>query len=103
MLNARMRSGIAGVAVLFTIIVGFPGETERQFEALLDFIERTRFERLGVFKYSQEEGSRAAKLPDQIPAKIKNERHRRAMILQQRIANENAACKTGSKLKLLVD
>ena len=102
-LIAKLRSSIPGVALRTTFIVGFPGETERQFETLLDFIERTRFDRLGVFKYSQEEGSRAAKLPDQIPAKVKNERHRRAMILQQRIANENAACKTGSKLKLLVD
>jgi ribosomal protein S12 methylthiotransferase len=102
-LIAKLRSSIPGVALRTTFIVGFPGETERQFETLLDFIERTRFERLGVFKYSQEEGSRAAKLPDQIPAKVKNDRHRRAMILQQRIANENAACKTGSELKLLVD
>src|SRR3982751_4692817 len=102
-LIAKLRSSIPGVALRTTFIVGFPGETERQFETLLDFIERTRFDRLGVFKYSQEEESRAAKLPDQIPAKVKNERHRRAMILQQRIANENAACKTGSKLKLLVD
>jgi ribosomal protein S12 methylthiotransferase len=102
-LIAKLRSSIPGVALRTTFIVGFPGETERQFETLLDFIERTRFERLGVFKYSQEQGSRAAKLPDQIPADVKNKRHRRAMILQQRIASENAACKTGSKLKLLVD
>ena len=86
-----------------TFIVGFPGETEAEFEALLEFIERTRFERLGIFKYSQEEGSRAAKMPDQISAAQKNARFRRAMTLQQRIAREIAAEKVGHQLKLLVD
>jgi ribosomal protein S12 methylthiotransferase len=86
-----------------TFIIGFPGETEREFETLLDFIERTRFERLGIFKYSREEGSRAAKMPGQIPAKVKNERHRRAMALQQKIAHEIAVAKIGTELKLLVD
>jgi ribosomal protein S12 methylthiotransferase len=70
---------------------------------LLEFIERTRFERLGVFKYSQEEGSRAAKMPEQISARTKNERYRRAMTLQQRIAREIAAEKVGRELRLLVD
>jgi len=100
---AKLRSGIPGVALRTTFIVGFPGETETEFETLLDFIERTRFERLGIFKYSREEGSRAAKMPGQIPAKVKNERHRRAMTLQQKIAHEIAADKIGSELKLLVD
>ena len=64
----RLRAGIPGVALRTTFIVGFPGETEAEFETLLEFIERARFERLGIFKYSQEEGSRAARMPDQIPA-----------------------------------
>jgi ribosomal protein S12 methylthiotransferase len=102
-LIAKLRSGIPGVALRTTFIVGFPGETETEFETLLDFIGRTRFERLGIFKYSREEGSRAAKMPGQISAKIKNERHRRAMILQQKIAHEIAAAKIGSTLKLLID
>jgi len=102
-LIARLRAGIPGVALRTTFIVGFPGETESEFETLLGFIEMTRFERLGVFKYSREEGSRAAKMPGQIPAKIKNERHRRAMTLQQKIAHEIAAAKIGTALKLLVD
>src|SRR5438874_11266717 len=76
-LIAKLRLGIPGVALRTTFIVGFPGETETEFETLLDFIERTRFERLGIFKYSREEGSRAAKMPGQISAKVKNERHRR--------------------------
>ena len=102
-LIAKLRSGIPGIALRTTFIIGFPGETETEFETLLDFIERTRFERLGIFKYSREEGSRAAKMPGQIPAKLKNERHRRAMTLQQKIAHEIAAAKIGTELKLLVD
>ncbi len=98
-----LRAGIPGVALRTTFIVGFPGETEEAFATLLEFIERTRFERLGVFKYSQEDGSRAAKMPEQIPARIKNQRYGRAMATQQRIARELAAEKVGRELRLLVD
>jgi len=99
----KLRARIPGVTLRTTFIVGFPGETEAEFVSLLDFIRRTRFERLGIFKYSQEEGSRAAKMPGQIPAKIKNARYRTAMSLQQQIAYEIAREKSGSELKLLVD
>jgi ribosomal protein S12 methylthiotransferase len=102
-LIAKLRAGIPGVALRTTFIVGFPGETEAEFETLLDFLDRTRFERLGIFKYSREEGSRAAKMPGQVPARVKNERHRRAMRLQQKIAHEIAAVRIGAELKLLVD
>jgi ribosomal protein S12 methylthiotransferase len=86
-----------------TFIVGFPGETETEFETLLDFIKRTRFERLGIFKYSREEGSRAAKMPNQIPARVKNARYRIAMSIQQQIAHDIAREKVGCEIKLLVD
>jgi ribosomal protein S12 methylthiotransferase len=99
----RLRAGIPGVALRTTFIVGFPGETEKQFETLLAFIERMRFERLGIFKYSQEEGSRAAKLPDQISARNKNTRYRIAMSIQQKIAHGIAREEIGRQLKLLVD
>src|SRR5437764_13283178 len=99
----KLRAGIPGVTLRTTFIVGFPGETEAEFESLLDFIRRTRFERLGIFKYSQEEGSRAAKMPGQIPAKIKSARYREAMSIQQQIAHDLAYEKVGSELKLLVD
>jgi ribosomal protein S12 methylthiotransferase len=99
----KLRAGIPGVALRTTFIVGFPGETEREFETLLDFIERTRFERLGIFKYSLEEGSRAAKMPAQVPGKIKNARYRAAMSIQQKIAHQIASEKIGRELKLLVD
>ncbi len=102
-LIVRLRAGIPGIALRTTFIVGFPGETEAEFESLLEFIQRVRFERLGIFKYSQEEGSRAAKMPGQISAAQKNARYRQAMTLQQRIAREIAAEKVGRELKLLVD
>jgi ribosomal protein S12 methylthiotransferase len=99
----KLRTGIPGVVLRTTFIVGFPGETEEEFETLLNFIRNTRFERLGIFKYSQEEGSRAAKMPNQIPLKVKNARYRMAMSIQQQIAYEIARERVGSELKLLVD
>jgi len=99
----KLRGGIQGVTLRTTFIVGFPGETDAEFETLLDFICQSRFERLGIFKYSQEEGSRAARMPDQIPAKIKNTRYRAAMAMQQSIAHDLARKKIGKELKLIVD
>src|SRR6266487_5798879 len=99
----KLRAGIPGVTLRTTFIVGFPGETDAEFETLLDFIRCVRFERLGIFKYSQEGGSRAAKMPGQSPAKIKNARYRAAMLAQQQIAHEVACEKVGRELKLLVD
>jgi ribosomal protein S12 methylthiotransferase len=99
----KLRAGIPGVTLRTTFIVGFPGETDAEFETLLDFIRRSRFERLGIFKYSQEEGSLAARMPGQVPAKIKNSRYRAAMAMQQSIAHDLACNKIGSELKLLVD
>jgi len=99
----KLRAGIPSLALRTTFIVGYPGETGAEFESLLDFIGRMRFERLGIFKYSQEMGSRAAKMPEQIPAKVKNARYRTAMSVQQQIAHEIAREKIGSELRLLVD
>ena len=102
-LIARIRAGIPGIAIRTTFIVGFPGETEEHFEALLDFIRTTRFERLGIFTYSQEEGSRAAKMDNQIPVKVRQARYRKAMKLQQRIAGEIAAANVGKTIRAIVD
>jgi ribosomal protein S12 methylthiotransferase len=99
----RMREGIPGLAIRTTFITGFPGETDEHFESLLEFIKRVRFERLGVFKYSQEEGSRAAKMDGQIAASVKNKRHARAMKLQQKIARELAEEQKGRTIKVLVE
>src|SRR5712675_865007 len=78
----KLRAGIPSVTLRTTFIVGFPGETDAEFETLLDFICRSRFERLGIFKYSQEEGYRAARMAGQVPQKIKNSRYREAMAMQ---------------------
>jgi ribosomal protein S12 methylthiotransferase len=102
-LIVRMREGIPGLAIRTTFITGFPGETDEHFASLLEFIKRVRFERLGVFKYSQEEGSRAAKMDGQIPASVKNKRHARAMKLQQHIARELADAQKGQTIKVLVE
>ncbi len=102
-LIARLRAGIPGLALRTTFIVGFPGETEEHFESLLAFIEAVRFERLGVFTYSREESSRAAKMPGQVTAKVKQARFRKAMRLQQRIAGEIAAAQVGKTLRVLVE
>jgi ribosomal protein S12 methylthiotransferase len=98
-----IREGIPGVKLRTTFIVGFPGETEKHFSALLEFIERIRFERLGIFMYSQEEGSRAAKMPNQVTAVVKQARYRQGMKLQQRIARELSAAQLNSRLKVLVE
>ncbi len=102
-LIVRLRQGIPGLALRTTFIVGFPGETEEHFESLMEFIDTTRFERLGVFNYSQEEGSRAAKMEGQIPTRTKNRRHREAMKLQQKIAVEMAESMTGKEIRILVE
>jgi ribosomal protein S12 methylthiotransferase len=102
-LIAKMRAGIPGLAIRTTFIAGFPGETDGQFETLLEFIARVRFERLGIFKYSQEEGSRAGRLPGQISVKVKNARYRAAMSLQQKIAYDTAQAQVGREVKLIVD
>jgi ribosomal protein S12 methylthiotransferase len=99
----RIRQGIPDIHIRTTFIVGFPGETAEEFEYLLDFIERTRFERLGVFTYSQEEGSKAAKMEGQLTAKTKKARYSKAMKLQQRIAGEISAAQVGKVVRALVD
>jgi ribosomal protein S12 methylthiotransferase len=99
----RLREGIPNLAIRTTFIVGFPGESEDHFDSLMEFIGRVRFERLGIFNYSQEEGSRAAKMDHQLPAAVKNRRHRKAMRLQQKIAAEIAEAQVGDTLRVLVE
>jgi ribosomal protein S12 methylthiotransferase len=99
----RIRAGIPGIAVRTTFIVGFPGETEADVDELCQFIRETKFERLGVFKYSQEEGTRAAKMNEQLSAKVKDARWHRTMSLQQEIAREVSKSYVGKKLRVLVE
>src|SRR5207249_8177324 len=86
----QIRAGVPGIALRTTFIVGFPGETEEYFETLLDFIRKTRFERLGVFTYSQEEGTRAGKMAGQLPDKTKRQRRNLAMAAQHKVAAQVA-------------
>lgn len=102
-LLARIRAGIPGIAIRTTFIVGFPGETEQDVDELCDFIRETRFERLGVFRYSQEEGTRAAKMVDQVPAKVKEARWHRTMALQKEIAADVSHAYVGRRLRVLVE
>ena len=102
-LIARIRAGIPGIAVRTTFIVGFPGETEADVAELCDFIRDTKFERLGVFRYSQEEGTKAAKMEEQLTTKLKDARYHQTMSLQREIAAEVSKGYVGKKLKVLVE
>jgi ribosomal protein S12 methylthiotransferase len=99
----RIRAGIPGIAIRTTFIVGFPGETEADVDELGAFIRETKFERLGVFRYSQEEGTRAAKMDEQIPAKVKEARWHRLMALQREVAREVSKAYVGRRLRVLVE
>ncbi len=102
-LIVRMRAGIPGLTLRTTFITGFPGETDDHFESLLEFIARVQFERLGVFSYSREDGSRAAKMEGQISTAVKRRRHAKAMKLQQRIAAEVSRRAVGQRMRVLTD
>jgi ribosomal protein S12 methylthiotransferase len=82
----QLRTGIDGVILRTTFIVGFPGETEDEFEELLDFVEETKFDRAGAFKYSQEEGTPAGVMGKQVPEEIKEERFERLMQTQSEVS-----------------
>lgn len=87
-LLAKLRKRIPGIAIRTTFIVGFPGENEADFEELKDFVAAQRFENAGVFKYSQEEGTVAGAMPNQIPEEIKENRYHELMALQAEISEE---------------
>ena len=99
----KIRAGVPGIALRTTFIVGFPGETEACFQTLLDFIRETRFERLGVFTYSKEEGTRAAKMDGQLPDRLKKKRRDLAMAAQRRVARQVATSFVGRTMRVLVE
>lgn len=102
-LMKKIRAGIPGIALRTTFIVGFPGETEEYFQSLLQFIRDTKFERLGVFSYSQEEGTRAGQMAGQLSDKVKQKRRQLAMAEQHKIAAEISESFVGRELKVLVE
>ena len=99
----RIRAGVPGIALRTAFIVGFPGETEADVDELCDFLRETKFERLGVFRYSREEGTRAAKMPGQVSARRKDARWHRVMSLQKEIAREAGTRCAGRVLRVLVE
>jgi ribosomal protein S12 methylthiotransferase len=102
-LIGRIRAGVPGIALRTTFIVGFPGETQEYFDSLLEFIRSTRFERLGIFTYSHEEGTRASKMAGQVPENVKKKRREKAMAEQLKISREIAASFVGRELRVLVE
>ena len=99
----RLRATIPGLVLRTTFIVGFPGETDAEFEELVEFVEATRFERLGVFTYSFEPDTPAAKLADQLPDELKEARRERIMTIQQPIAEGFNRGLVGRTLDVLID
>ena len=98
-----LRDAVRGIKIRTTLIVGYPGETEEDFEKLSSFIEEVRFDRLGVFTYSEEEGTLAEALKDDIPQAVKNDRKAQIMDLQANISNENNQLMIGKEVRVLVD
>jgi ribosomal protein S12 methylthiotransferase len=99
----RCGAALPGVAVRTAFIVGFPGETEEEFAALLDFVQEMAFDRVGVFTYSHEEGTAAAALPDDVPAEVKEERRDRLMAAQQPISLAKNRALVGQVLDVLIE
>jgi len=99
----RIRAGIPGIALRTTFIVGFPGETDAYFQSLLEFIRETKFERLGIFSYSQEEGTRAGQMSGQISDAVKQKRRQLAMAAQHEIAVQVSESFVGREIKVLVE
>jgi ribosomal protein S12 methylthiotransferase len=99
----RLRASIPGLVLRTTFIVGFPGETEAEFEELLDYVKTARFERLGVFPYSFEPDTPAAKLAGHLPEEVKNERRDRVMAAQQEIAFAFNESLIGREMDVLID
>ena len=100
---AMMRKRIPDICLRTTLISGFPGETEEDFETVKEFVKKMRFDRLGVFAYSKEEGTPAAEMPDQIPEEVKESRRDELMLIQQEIAFGKSEERIGEEYDVLVE
>jgi ribosomal protein S12 methylthiotransferase len=100
---AKMRQSIENLAIRTTFIVGYPGETEEEFQNLLDFIEEIRFDRVGAFQFSFEPGTYSEALGDPIPAEVKQERWEEVMVLQQGISLQKNQALVGKELEVLIE
>ena len=99
----KLREAIPDIAIRTTLITGFPGETKEQQEELMDFVDQMEFDRLGVFTYSPEEDTPAARMPDQIPEEVKEDRKAQLMELQQEIAFDRAEQMKGREMLVLIE
>ena len=99
----KIRDKVPGIAIRTTMIVGHPGETEVDYEELVDFVEKSRFDRMGVFTYSHEENTHSYSMPDDVPSEIKQQRLDDVMEVQQNISLELNTAKIGSTYKVLID
>ena len=102
-LISKIRKEIPDVTLRTSLIVGFPGETEEQFEELYEFVQKTKFDKLGVFEYSKEEGTPAAKMPNQVYLMTKESRYKTIMKLQQEISREKMKAKVGTSQEVLIE
>ena len=99
----RLKQEVPGLTMRTSFIVGYPGETEEEFQALYDFVKEMQFQRVGVFRYSQEEGTPSATLPDQVSEKVKAERQAKIMELQASIHRQHNERLVGQTIQVLVD
>lgn len=99
----KIRQTIPDVAIRTTLLVGHPGEGEEEFNELVDFVKASRFERLGVFAYSEEEGTHSATYADEIPENVKQERVEKLMSIQREVSLENNRRRIGKSLKVIID
>jgi ribosomal protein S12 methylthiotransferase len=100
---ARFRDAVPGVAIRTTCIVGFPGETDHDFDELMEFLEEIQFDRVGAFTYSPQEGTRAAAMDDDVPDAIKRERLERLTELQRSITAERYEARLGKVARMIID
>lgn len=99
----KLRKEIPNVIIRSTLMVGFPGETDEDFKELCDFVKWAKFDKLGCFAYSKEEGTAAAKMQEQVKANIKKSRYNEIMSIQQKVSNENLKNKIGKVYKALIE
>ena len=99
----KIREKIPNVVIRTTVMVGFPGETQEDFDKLCEFVEKAKFDKLGAFSYSKEEGTPAAKMPDQVHPMTKKARYNKIMEIQQKVSEENLKKYIGKELEVLVE
>ena len=99
----KIRERIPEVTLRTSLMVGFPGETDEDFEELCKFVQQAKFDKLGAFMYSREEGTPAAKLPDQIHGNTKKSRYNKIMQIQQKVSNQNLRKKIGKEYEVLIE